>query len=377
MKVLAISHSAVVPTYRAKFHALARLGCELHLVLPAAWPEGGRHVAAPSPGAEAGIALHVLPVRLAGHVGGFGLPGLGALIRGVRPELLHVEEEPRSVACWQALREAWRLGVPALFFTWENIRRRYRPPLNTLLRVNLGRAAWGFAGNHEAEQILRAQGFTGPINVIPQYGVEVDRFRLLPDARRTKTGKVFTIGYFGRLLEEKGISTLLHACSRLTFPFQLVLTGNGPYQQELRRQVRALQLSDQVRFQAALEHDQMPAALNGLDALVLPSETRPTWKEQFGRVLIEAMACEIPVVGSNSGEIPNVIGPGGLVFPEGDAEALAEILRRLRNDAALAKAQARRGRERVLAEFTTDRIVRRTFEVYQRMQSGSNECASR
>ena len=67
---------------------------------------------------------------------------------------------------------------------------------------------------------------------------------------------------------------------------------------------------------------EVPAVLRALDVLVLPSLTTPSWKEQFGRVLQEAMACAIPVVGSDSGEIPHVIGDAGLVTPEGDAAAL-------------------------------------------------------
>ena len=79
----------------------------------------------------------------------------------------------------------------------------------------------------------------------------------------------------------------------------------------------------------------MPAAAERLDCLALPSLTRPNWKEQFGRVLVEAMACQVPVVGSDSGEIPNLVGDAGLIVPEGDAAALAAALRRLRDDAVL------------------------------------------
>ena len=60
--------------------------------------------------------------------------------------------------------------------------------------------------------------------------------------------------------------------------------------------------------------DQVAVEMRKLHALVLPSRTTPRWKEQFGRVLIEAMACGVPPVGSDSGEIPHVIDDAGLVF---------------------------------------------------------------
>jgi glycosyltransferase involved in cell wall biosynthesis len=102
-----------------------------------------------------------------------------------------------------------------------------------------------------------------------------------------------------------------------------------------------------------------------LDVLVLPSRSRSNWKEQFGRVLVDAMACGVPVVGSTCGEIPNVIGDAGLIFPEGDAALLRDHLRALQNDPSLRRDLAQRGRQRVLDRFTQGQIARQTYEVYQ------------
>ncbi|MFQ3664330.1 MAG: glycosyltransferase, partial [Chloroflexaceae bacterium] len=98
-----------------------------------------------------------------------------------------------------------------------------------------------------------------------------------------------------------------------------------------------------------------------------PSRTTPTWKEQFGRVLIEAMSCGVPVIGSSSGEIPHVIGEGGLTYPEGDVSALSAAIARLVADPAARRELACRGRERVLAHFTQAAIARRHVEVYAAM----------
>ncbi|HEU4793225.1 MAG TPA: glycosyltransferase, partial [Nitrolancea sp.] len=110
---------------------------------------------------------------------------------------------------------------------------------------------------------------------------------------------------------------------------------------------------------------EMPKALSELDILVVPSRTRRNWKEQFGRVIIEAMACQVPVVGSNSGEIPHVIGEGGLIFPEGNVVLLARRL-----DELLASDEKRLelgwlARERVMTHYTPDRIAERNYALYQ------------
>ncbi len=108
----------------------------------------------------------------------------------------------------------------------------------------------------------------------------------------------------------------------------------------------------------------MPEYLNILDCLVLPSRTRENWKEQFGRVLIEAMACEVPVLGSSSGEIPNVIGEAGAVFPEGDSRQLGKILEDLMKNDIQRKELGKAGSQRVQNNYTQQKIAKDTFDVY-------------
>ena len=121
----------------------------------------------------------------------------------------------------------------------------------------------------------------------------------------------------------------------------------------------------------ALPPAQLATALQALAVLVLPSHTQPRWKEQFGRVLTEAMACGVPVIGSSSGAIPEVIGDAGLVFPEGDAAALAAALERLRIDPALHAALAAAGLARVRAHYTQDVIATRTAAFYRALLAGA------
>jgi glycosyltransferase involved in cell wall biosynthesis len=177
----------------------------------------------------------------------------------------------------------------------------------------------------------------------------------------------FTIGYIGRLVSEKGIGDLLQAATRLSGCWQIRLLGNGPERDALVNLAHSSLIADRVVFDAHVPAGEVPAYLSRLHALVLPSHTRPNWKEQFGRVLIEAMASGVPVVGSDSGEIPNVIGDAGLVFAEKDVNALHTHLQRLMDDHELWQTLSRRGRDRVLARFTQAQVAAATVTVYREM----------
>jgi glycosyltransferase involved in cell wall biosynthesis len=173
------------------------------------------------------------------------------------------------------------------------------------------------------------------------------------------------VGYVGRLVEQKGVDLLLQALSGLAGVWRAYILGSGPEGDALKAQTRQLGLADRVSFDPWIPSVEMPGYYRQLDALVVPSRTRPNWKEQFGRVLIEAMACGVPVVGSDSGEIPHVIGDAGLIFPEGNPQALQGALERLLKDPDLCADLARRGQERVSTHYTQAQIAGQTYQVYQ------------
>jgi len=132
-----------------------------------------------------------------------------------------------------------------------------------------------------------------------------------------------------------------------------------------------LGVDSRIRWVSHVSSVEIPQYMNALDVVVLPSRTTLRWKEQFGRVLIEAMACETAVVGSNSGEIPNVIGDAGRVFPEENVEALVEDLHALYESSEIRGELGARGRARVLKNFTHRRIAEETVKFYESVVGGS------
>jgi glycosyltransferase involved in cell wall biosynthesis len=183
---------------------------------------------------------------------------------------------------------------------------------------------------------------------------------------------LFTIGYAGRLIEEKGLESLIAAAAQLQGDFRVVLVGSGPLKERLQAQAAQLDIATKIEYVGSVASTLIPNYFSGFDVLVLPSLTRANWKEQYGRVLQEAMACGTPVVGSSSGEIPNVIAEAGLIFPEGDATALAGCLQKLLDDRSLRQTLSVRGLERVQANFTQAQVATRHLTLYQKALATTN-----
>lgn len=376
MRVLMVSKACLVGTYQRKLEEIARYpDVELMVVVPSSWQEEGHTVHLERAHTE-GYDLVVESLAFNGSFHFHFYPQLGRRLRAFQPDLVHIDEEPYNLATLHALWLARRSGARTLWFTWQNLKRDYPLPFRLIEAYTLDRTDYAIAGSQGAAEVWREKGYAGSMAVIPQFGVDPDLFspsdagRLERLSARRDAARGFAIGYVGRLVPEKGVDVLLDALAELPGVWRLRIVGHGPEEEQLKAQTRLLGLSHRVSFEGRLPSVRMPAFYRELDALVLPSRSRPNWVEQFGRVLIEAMACAVPVVGSDCGEIPHVIDEAGLVFPEGDAEALRAALARLTRDVDLWSDLAQRGRERVLHHFTQERIAARTISVYRRMMAG-------
>lgn len=361
-----ISHTYVVALNQQKVEALAQEGIEIHLMAPESWRETMGVIRLERLRASS-FALISSRVLFSGNGKRYLYPPAAFLkiLGQLRPDLVQVEEEPDSFALLEASLAKRLFGYKLVSFTWENL---YRPHLLwSLGRMNLARADGAIVGNGGAKEVLHHRGFHRPIMVLPQLGVDASLFQRRPaqELRRRLGLKGFTIGYLGRLVEEKGLLTLLEAAANLKGEFHLLLVGAGPLKERLLTHAQELGLGDRLLLLAAVPHADVPAYINCMDALVLPSQRTPRWQEQFGHVLIEAMACQVPVVGSNSGAIPEVIGDAGVLFAEGDAHQLHQRLEELMQDDALRERLGREGRKRVLTNYTHRAIARQTVRFWR------------
>lgn len=364
MRVLMVSKACLVGSYQRKLEEMAKHpGIELTVIVPPSWKDAQGELELERAHVS-GYRLLADPIAFNGRYHLHYYPRLGKRIAEIRPDILHIDEEPYNLATWHAWRLGRRAGAKCLFFSWQNLERRYPFPFNLMEGMVLKGVDYAIVGSQRAAMVWRAKGYTGPMTVIPQFGVDPEIFS---PGRKHESGRGFVIGYVGRLVPEKGVDLLIKASANLPGLWRLAIAGGGPERTELEALAKQLGIQDQVFFDGQIPDKQIPAYLRQTDVLVLPSRSRPNWMEQFGRVLIEAMACEVPVVGSECGEIPNVIGDAGWTFPENDIQTLHDHLLRLMQDGETRARLARLGHERVLEQFTQSQIAAKTIQVYKEM----------
>jgi glycosyltransferase involved in cell wall biosynthesis len=336
LRVVSIAHSAVSQAGgRQRYEPLlSRDDIELHLVVPHQWREFGRQLEA-EPAADPRMKLRILRVLIP-HAGPANwylhfYPGLNRLLKEVKPHVLHLWEEPWSCVALQAA--LFKSDAAMVLEVDQNILRTLPPPFEALRRFVLSRTSHVLARSADAEAVVRARGYRGPVDFIG-YGVDSQRFRPAPPADREMASGL-KIGYVGRLVVEKGLDDAIEALDRSRSAASLVVMGDGPHQSALQERAARLRLGSRVSFSGWGKPDDVAAFLRSLDVLILLTRTTPRVKEQFGRVIIEAQACGVPVIGSTCGAIPDVIGSGGWVVPESDPVTLARLLDEISADPRL------------------------------------------
>lgn len=363
-RVLMISKALVVGIYQRKLELIAQQGVDLRVIVPPEWQDE-RGATKLERAYTDGYHLDVLPMRLNGnfHLHFYG--GIGKVFRQFKPDIVHIDEEPYNVSAWQMFYYAKRQKAKTVIFSWQNIKRDYPFPFHQAENYLLKNTDHLLVGTDSAGDIWRSKGYRGEMTTIPQFGTDTDLFKPLDEVKARRN--TFTVGFIGRLIEEKGIHILLDAVATLPSDWRVKILGAGPYQAELEAQIARLSIRHRVEILPQIPSTQIPDFYHQLDVLVLPSLTRHNWKEQFGRVLVEAMASGVPVIGSDSGAIPDVIGEAGLIVPEGDVDALHNALATLQNDFNLSAHLSLLGRERALNHFTHQQIADETVKVYQKL----------
>lgn len=371
MRLLIVDKTAGLLSAHERHQALASLpGIELHVLGPQRWIENGREVLWEEHGDE----------RYYRHPGSVVFPGYYArhlysrrlfrVLRDVHPDVVQLLEEPWSAIAGQVslLRPAARrFGL--LFYTWENVYRSWKYP-SRLSRVyahidrHVHRISLGaLCATQAAEAVLRRKGYRQPTAVVP-YGVRSEFFGERPAIR--EPNQPFTVGYIGRLLWMKGADFLVRAMERLP-EAQLVLIGSGQDEEKLWKIASELRLENRIRIRPAVPEEKVISWLASFDVLVLASRTTPGWREQLGRVMIEAMALGVPAVGSSSGAIPEVLGREDLIFSEETMDELLALLERVRHDESWRREICDYGRRRARERFSWGTFASAVGDFYHRL----------
>ena len=288
-------------------------------------------------------------------------------------DLVHVWEEPFVLSGAQT---AWWKPKTAklIFASFQNIEKKYPPPFCWFERYTVNRCdGWISYGQTSHQTLSSRPGYADKSSTIIPVGVDVESF--YPDkaiglAVRKKLGWTDStacpvIGFLGRFVPEKGISLIMRILDQLNSPWRALFVGGGPMETELKRW--GAQKGDRVRVITGVPHDLVNGYLNAMDVMLAPSQTTPRWKEQFGRMIIEAFAAGVPVIGSDSGEIPYVIRDSGMVVGENDEDGWVRELTELLESPSRRLELRDRSIQRAHKEFTWRVVAEKHLHFFKRI----------
>lgn len=389
MKILVASHTYIVDLNCEKLRSLTEIdpNVEVTAVVPKRWTPGGVQSKKIETQPRDEGRFRVVPVSNFSE-NNQGLLSFGSeivtLLRQFRPDVIQMEQGAKSLGYAEliSLNRLLRINAKNVFFTWWNLPYEVTFPLSLLEGYNLRHTDGLIVGNQDGADILKEHGYHGPVCVMPQLGVDERLFRPQQQPELMTKHDIgtndFVVGFVGRFVPEKGLITLFNALGELSQQslsrsWKLLLLGRGELKEQLQQLATDLGIAKRIIWIESVPHADVPRYINLMDTLILPSETTYQfktlsavgWKEQFGHVIIEAMACRVPVIGSDSGEIPHVIQQDGLVFPEGDADALCEKIGLLINQPDTQHELAEKGYQRAMREYTNRALATKQLDFYK------------
>jgi len=373
LRLLSIGHSYCVGMNRKLPQWMARLGdsrWEVVVVAPSAYPGDLSPIATALEPGEL-CEVRTVPVHFTKQVHVFLYSRALRSLLAEHWDMVHVWEEPFIFAGGQIA--AWTpLKIPLVYYTCQNIAKQYPTPFREIENFCFRRAAGWLAMGQTTLATQMARGFSEkPCEVVPPC-VDPDTFRPDASARSAVVRKLGweddtlpVIGFAGRFVAEKGLKVMMSALDRIRTPWRAMFLGGGPLGAEVL--AWGERYPDRVRVVTGISHHEVPAYLNAMNVLCVPSQTALNWREQFGRVIAEAFSCGVPVIGSDSGEIPYVVGDDGIVVREGDVQGWAQSIEGLLLDEQRRRKLGERGREAALSRYSCRAVAHRHLEFFEQI----------
>ncbi len=368
IRVVRIAHASLTSALRGRERGLAKCfpQLDIEVITPPRWRETDVDVET--------VPDEYFPVRtartfLSKHIQLFAYDPFPIIkaFRRHRPHIIDMDHEPYSVPCAEiiTLRNWFAPNSRIVMQTAQNILKNYPPPFSFMEKRALKQVSAAYMCSETVNEVLETKGFDKPIQIAP-FGVDLEMFK--PKTAVIERNEPFTIGYVGRLIPEKGLMVLAEALNEIKDQgWKFLIVGGGKKRKPLEEKLASYGLLDRTEFVGAVAYENTPEYFRKLDVLVIPTRTTNKIREQFGRVIVEAMACQIPVIGSTCGAIPEVIADAGLIFEENDSYALASQLRKMISDENLRKKLAVAGRERVENNYKWEHVAEKIYGLYEKV----------
>lgn len=374
LKVLRISHTAVLSSYRARERALvSQFPVELQVIVPEKW----QHLGAENSGdTQEPFLLHRAATLLSGNIPLFSFDAqpLIRVLKSFHPDVVDIHEEPYSVSGFQCafLTKMFVPDAGMMFYTAQNIHKNYPPPFAWTEKYVYAACAAAYPCSEEAATVIRNKGYKGLAPVLP-LGIDDTKFNinaLSKEAReesRSREGlSGFVLGYFGRIESYKGIQYLFEALSKIDSPLDccILIVGTGSYRVDLEALAKRLGVSERIHWVGEKPAGSVQEWMALCDCVVIPSLTTKKWKEQFGRVVVEAMALGVPTISSDSGSLPEVTKDAGLIVAEANSDELCRAITALIRDEKLRGELIAKGLDLVAKKYTWNIVAKQMFDIY-------------
>jgi L-malate glycosyltransferase len=384
MKLMVVGHAFLLAYAQKKFIAMKQVDPDLQirLVIPKQIQDRFRTEKAeihPSLAAHEIVTLGTRLAQIQGHMTYIHDPvKLARVVREFQPDVVHIDEEPQALITVEtiAIQRAVAKNSGITLFTWDNLLRPRHFPVGTLKsrlrRYSLARTSAVICGNRRAAEIVRDERlFRGALETLPQFGLDVEEHRPGTEIELRRSLGLdggIVIGHAGRLVPEKGVLLLLEALTRLQqFPWKLLMVGGGALESEIR-EVWMKRFPNRIVLVPTVRYDQVAKYLRCMDIFVLASYATPTWQEQFGLSLAQAMLLGIASIGSTSGAIPEVLASTGLLFEEKNVDGLTRALETLLRSEETRRAVADAERQLALKKYTSETVAASYLEVFRKAQ---------
>jgi glycosyltransferase involved in cell wall biosynthesis len=361
--VLVIGHHFVTKNNQRRIEELSKNSdLEISLLSPYWWREESRKVYLEKDydkryGIYKGLTLFTNHTALC-----FYIWSVYKLLWQIKPDIIDVYEEPWSLTTLQVLlfKKLFLRKSKVMFYSAQNVNKKYPFPFNLIEKFTFNNANYSYPCCQDAEKVMREKGFKGKIKIVPLGLDVVNKIERI-------SNEVFTIGYVGRLINGKGLFDLINALSQIREDYKLLVIGDGFLRDSLKKTVNFNGMNKRVVFVGAVPRNQIAQYYMQMDVLVAPSVTTFGRKEQFGRMITEAFMHGVPVIGSDSGSIPEVMAGCGIVFREGNVSKLRDAIISVIHDEKARDEMIKRGREYALKNYTWAKTTSMIKDIYDEL----------